>query len=146
MPIVQFENSRHRESVVALWESVFGYQSAHNRPPLVIDKKRSESDGLFFVAEDQSGAAVGSVMGGYVGHRGWIYSLAVAAHYRRTGIGLALIERVESALAERGCVKVNLQVLDGNAGVLGFYEKLGYSAEPRISMGKLLPGNIPAAD
>jgi ribosomal protein S18 acetylase RimI-like enzyme len=143
MSIVPFENSRHRESVVALWASVFGYGSARNRPALVINKKVSAQDGLFFVAEDPSGVAVGSIMGGYDGHRGWIYSLAVAPPQRGGGIGRALVARAESELAGLGCVKINLQILQGNAGVVGFYESLGYSAEPRISMGKSLSENIP---
>jgi ribosomal protein S18 acetylase RimI-like enzyme len=41
-------------------------------------------------------------------------------------------------LAERGCPKINLQVLASNAGVVEFYRKLGYRVEERISMGKIL--------
>jgi ribosomal protein S18 acetylase RimI-like enzyme len=141
--IVEYENSRHRAAVVDLWSTVFGYASARNRPSLVIDKKLGEEDGLFFVAEDRAGVVIGSVMGGYDGHRGWIYSLAVAPARQRGGIGGALMEHVEKALADRGCVKINLQILEGNAGVVAFYEKLGFVAEPRISMGKTLGGNLP---
>ena len=42
---------------------------------------------LFFVAE-MDGVVVGTVMGGYDGHRGWIYSLAVWPEFRRRGIWL----------------------------------------------------------
>ncbi len=41
-------NHNHREQVVALWEAVFGYETAHNRPGLVIDKIASD-DGLFLL-------------------------------------------------------------------------------------------------
>ena len=47
----------------------------------------------------------------------------------------------ESELQRRGCVKINLQILEGNSGVEAFYQKLGYTAEPRISMGKTLLGD-----
>ena len=48
------------------------------------------------------------------------------------------MRRVESALAERGCLKVNLQVRASNSGVIAFYEKLGFRVEEIISMGKRL--------
>jgi ribosomal protein S18 acetylase RimI-like enzyme len=45
---------------------------------------------------------------------------------------------MESALIARGCLKINLQVRTSNSGVIAFYEKLGYSVENIISMGKRL--------
>jgi ribosomal protein S18 acetylase RimI-like enzyme len=93
---------------------------------------------LFFVALI-NGIVVGTVMGGYDGHRGWIYSLAVSPETRRRGIGTALMRHAEQELARRGCPKINLQVLASNAGVVAFYQKLGYAVEERVSMGKVLP-------
>jgi ribosomal protein S18 acetylase RimI-like enzyme len=92
---------------------------------------------LFFVAR-LDGLLVGTVMSGYDGHRGWVYSLAVGSEVRRRGSGTALMQHVERELASRGCPKVNLQVLASNAATVAFYEKLGYSVEERVSMGKLL--------
>jgi ribosomal protein S18 acetylase RimI-like enzyme len=77
-------------------------------------------------------------MGGYDGHRGWVYSVAVRPQHRRRGIGRALLARLEAALIERGCLKVNLQVRASNAEVIAFYERLGYVVEERVSMGKRL--------
>jgi ribosomal protein S18 acetylase RimI-like enzyme len=77
-------------------------------------------------------------MGGYDGHRGWIYSLAVSPPARRRGIGTALMRHAERELAARGCPKVNLQVLASNSGTVEFYKKLGYVVEERVSMGRLL--------
>jgi ribosomal protein S18 acetylase RimI-like enzyme len=48
------------------------------------------------------------------------------------------MEHLERELAARGAVKINLQVLAANAGVVEFYRKLGYAVEKRVSMGKLL--------
>ena len=81
---------------------------------------------------------VGTVMGGYDGHRGWVYSLAVDDRERHRGIGSALIDKIEETLKALGCLKVNLQVAASNSGVVEFYEKLGFSVEDRISMGKRL--------
>ena len=135
--IAVFDNSRHRDQVVRLWEQVFGYQAAHNSPALVIDKKLAVADGLFFVAVVE-GVVVGTIMAGYDGHRGWIYSVAVHPDHRRQRIGTQLLSFAESQLTSRGCLKINLQIMDGNDKVQGFYEANGYAVEKRISMGKKL--------
>ncbi len=135
--IDRFEPSRDFDQVVALWREVFAYDSPHNVPALVIEKKLAQGDGLFLVARlDQS--VVGTVMAGYDGHRGWIYSLAVLPDQRRNGIGSRLVHHAEARLAERGCIKVNLQIVEGNEAAAEFYERHGYQIEPRISMGKRL--------
>ena len=123
--------------VVALWRDTLADPSPRNDPALSIRKKMEAGGDLFLVA-DVVGAVVGTVMGGYDGHRGWVYSLAVREQYRRQGIGRALLRHLEAALAERGCLKVNLQVRTDNAIVVGFYQALGYSVEERVSMGKRL--------
>ncbi|MDR3457745.1 MAG: GNAT family acetyltransferase [Verrucomicrobiae bacterium] len=142
--ITPFSEIAHREQVIALWHAVFGYEAAHNRPALVIGKKVAAADGLFFVA--LAGAeVVGTVMAGYDGHRGWIYSVAVSPAHRRRGIGSQLVRFAERALADRGCMKLNLQIMEGNESVAAFYAALGFTVEQRVSMGKRLPENIPAA-
>lgn len=142
--IKPFENASHREQVIALWLAVFGYETAHNSPNLVIDKKIAVSDGLFFVAVADV-AIVGTIMAGYDGHRGWIYSVAVHPDHRKQGIGSNLVAHAERALTERGCMKVNLQIMEGNEAVAAFYSSLGYSVEKRVSMGKRIHENIPVA-
>jgi ribosomal protein S18 acetylase RimI-like enzyme len=142
--ITPYQDASHRSQVIAIWQTVFGYETKHNTPSLVIDKKR-EVDDLFFVAVDGE-TIVGTIMCGYDGHRGWIYALAVAPSHRRQGIGSRLMARAEQALGQRGCVKINLQILEDNKSVAAFYSSLGYSVEKRVSMGKLLPENIPTTD
>lgn len=140
LQFVPYSDSLHRDQVIGLWKDVFGYEDAHNEPGLVIDKKLAVADGLFFVAT--SGATVlGTVMAGYDGHRGWIYSLAVAPAYRHAGIGTGLLKHAEDELAARGCVKINLQIIEGNKDVQAFYLSNGYRTEERISMGKRLMEN-----
>jgi len=139
--IAAFNNSAHRDQVVRLWTLVFGYEAPHNAPALVIDKKLAVADDLFFVAL-ADGAVVGTVMAGYDGHRGWIYSMAVHPDHRKRGIGSQLLSFAERRLASRGCMKINLQIMEGNEQVRAFYEANGYSVEERVSMGKKLPENI----
>jgi ribosomal protein S18 acetylase RimI-like enzyme len=142
--ITPFVNAVHRSQVVALWETVFGYEAAHNNPSLVIDKKVAVGDGLFFVAVSDN-AVVGTIMAGYDGHRGWIYSLAVSPSRRRQRIGSRLVLAAEQALIDRGCMKINLQIMAGNESVASFYLSLGFSVEKRVSMGKKILENVPAS-
>jgi ribosomal protein S18 acetylase RimI-like enzyme len=142
--ITPFVNAVHRSQVVALWETVFGYEAAHNNPSLVIDKKVAVGDGLFFVAVSNN-AVIGTIMAGYDGHRGWIYSLAVSPSHRRQRIGSRLVLAAEQALIEKGCMKINLQIMAGNESVASFYLSLGFSVEKRVSMGKQILENVPAS-
>jgi len=137
-----YRDAHHRQQVITLWTDVFGPSTGHNDPALSIDKKLAVDDGLFFVAL-VDGRVVGTTLGGYDGHRGWLYSVAVAPAFRSGGLGAALVRRAEQALAQRGCTKINLQIVGSNAGVADFYQSLGYEVEDRISMGRKVPENIP---
>jgi len=142
--ISPYSDTAHRAEVVALWEAVFGYEAAHNKPALVIEKKVAFGDEFFFVALFGD-VVIGTVMAGYDGHRGWIYSVAVSPAHRRQGVGAQLVRFAERALASKGCVKVNLQIMEGNESVAAFYGTLGFSVEKRVSMGKRIHENINAA-
>jgi ribosomal protein S18 acetylase RimI-like enzyme len=127
--------------VVALWQEAFPEYRDVTRPQrnphLSIANKMTTQPELFFVAEIDA-RVVGTVMAGYDGHRGWMYSLAVDTAYRRHGIGKRLVAHAEVALTARGCPKVNLQVLSAKQEIREFYEALGYRADAVISMGKRL--------
>lgn len=142
--ITPYNNATHRPQVIALWKTAFGYDAPHNAPGLVVDKKLDVQDDLFFVALIES-RVVGTIMAGYDGHRGWLYSVAVHPDHRHTGLGAALVCHAEKALIAKGCVKINLQIADGNERVTGFYESLGFVVEKRVSMGKLIPQNVAPA-
>jgi ribosomal protein S18 acetylase RimI-like enzyme len=122
-------------AVVALWRQVFPDDPPHNDPALNIRLKMTTQPELFFVAA-REGEVVGTVMAGYDGHRGWIYRVAVDPRHRREGVGAAMVRLAEEELRKRGAPKVNLQILKDNSAVVGFYERLGYAVEERISMGK----------
>ena len=129
------------EQVIALWSDAFPEYRDTTRPQrdprLSIANKLATQPELFFVAVDGA-RVVGTVMAGYDGHRGWMYSLAVDTALRRHGVGTRLVRQVEAVLAERGCPKVNLQVLSAKAEVRSFYERLGYRMDEVVSLGKRL--------
>ncbi|WP_213879010.1 GNAT family acetyltransferase [Pseudomonas sp. dw_358] len=143
--ITHYSDEHHRTAVMTLWKIVFGYETAHHTPSLAIDKKLAVDDGLFFVAlaDDE---VTGTVLAGYDGHRGWLYSVAVHPAHRGKGLGARLVHHAERALTQLGCMKINLQILRANEGVTAFYEALGYSTEPHISMGKKIESNIVPPD
>jgi hypothetical protein len=126
------------EFVASLWSVVFPDPAPRNVPRFVIAKKLEVQRELFFVAS-LNGTVVGTAMGGFDGHRGWLYTVAVHPELQRRGIGRALVQRVEASLLALGCPKVNLQVRTSNAAVVAFYQRLGYAVEERISMGRSLP-------
>jgi ribosomal protein S18 acetylase RimI-like enzyme len=125
--------------VIALWKDAFPEERAWNEPRTYIARKLLVQGDLFLVGE-VDGRLVATVVGGFDGVRGWVYHLAVAGESRRRGFGAAMMRALEARLASAGCPKVNLQVLAHNAGVVAFYERLGYAVEERVSMGKPLSG------
>ncbi|WP_025601279.1 GNAT family acetyltransferase [Burkholderia sp. WSM2230] len=143
-------DARDTHAVIALWQQAFPeYRDAtkpQRNPHLSIANKLATQPELFFVAVLDE-RVVGTVMGGYDGHRGWLYSLAVDESLRRHGIGSRLVAHVEEALTVRGCPKLNLQVLSAKSEVRAFYESLGYRADEVVSLGKRLGelASIPAA-
>jgi len=86
---------------------------------------------------------VGTIMAGYDGHRGWIYSVAVSPSHRKARHRISPCVACERVLTSKGAVKINLQIVEGNENVASFYSSLGYSVEKRISMGKRVSENIP---
>ncbi len=124
------------QAVVALWEAC-ELTRPWNNPERDIQRKVQVNDELFLVAE-LDGAIIGSVMGGYDGHRGWINYLAVSPDEQKKGIGKALMDAVQHRLLTLECPKINLQVRHGNDAVIAFYEAIGYTDDQCQSFGKRL--------
>lgn len=121
---------------VALWEAA-GLTRPWNDPYRDIERKLAVQRELFLVAADGE-RIVGTVMGGYDGHRGWLYYLATAGTHRGQGVGAALVAEVERLLEAMGCPKVQLMVRPDNAGARGFYDALGYEPFETWATGKRL--------
>jgi len=136
--IRKYNNKTDKNEVIGLWKNIFPAESPHNEPALSIEKKIENKDGLFFVAATTRQKIIGTIMGGYDGHRGWIYSVAVSPEYRKEKIGSLLLKKVENKLIKLGCLKINLQIVESNKEVVNFYSKNGYNIEERISLGKKL--------
>jgi ribosomal protein S18 acetylase RimI-like enzyme len=123
-------------AVVALWERC-RLTRPWNDPRKDIARKLAVQPELFLVGE-LDGAVMASAMAGYEGHRGWVNYLAVTAEHQGRGFGRMLMQKVEALLLERGCPKVNIQVRSANGSAKLFYERLGYTQDEAVSLGKRL--------
>jgi ribosomal protein S18 acetylase RimI-like enzyme len=135
MTVIQTYEHHHFEGVKALWEQVFPNDPPYNRAEAAIPAKLAVQPELFLVAVDGP-TVTGTAMAGYDGHRGWLYSVAVAPSHQRMGIGAELVRAAEARLRRMGCGKINLQVRATNDAVVALYRPLGYAVEDRISMGR----------
>jgi ribosomal protein S18 acetylase RimI-like enzyme len=123
--------------VIGLWRSC-DLIRPWNDPNKEIARKLRVNPEWFLVAA-LGEEIVGSIMIGYEGHRGWINYLAVAAPFRRHGIGAQLMQKAETILRAVGCPKINLQVRVGNESELSrFYTSLGFRLDEVVCYGKRL--------
>jgi ribosomal protein S18 acetylase RimI-like enzyme len=121
---------------VALWHEV-GLTRPWNDPDADL---RQAMDGasstVLGCVED--GLLRGTVMVGADGHRGWMYYVAVSPAAQGRGLGRQLVAAAEDWVLARGIAKVMLMVRSDNAGVLAFYDRLGYEVNQVATLGKRL--------
>ena len=129
-------------AVVALWHAA-GLTRPWNDPHADIARKRAVQPELFLVGA-LGGELVASAMAGYDGHRGSLYYFAVSPAHQRSGYGRILLAEVERRLEALGCPKLNFLVRRDNAGVLGFYQRLGYDEQSVAALGKRLIADAPS--
>ena len=125
-----------REAVIDLWrrcELIVPW----NDPEKDILRKLSVNDDLFILAEEK-GVIIASAMGGYDGHRGYIYYLAVLPEFQKKGVGSEILKKIETKLLNKGCPKINLFVRSTNLGVQAFYKKNKYKIQESQIYGKRL--------
>jgi ribosomal protein S18 acetylase RimI-like enzyme len=106
-----------------------------NNPHDDIARKVQVQPHLFLVGAFEA-QVIATIMAGYEGHRGWLNYLAVSPDYQRQGIGRRMVEEAIMRLQALGCRKVNLQIRTSNTEVITFYERLGFTLDDVISMGK----------
>ncbi|MCS0494376.1 GNAT family acetyltransferase [Ancylobacter sp. MQZ15Z-1] len=126
-------------AVVHLWRAC-GLTVPYNDPASDFRFALGKAASDVLVARLECGRVGASVMVGHDGHRGWLYYVAVDPMMQRQGVGALMVEAAEAWLRERGIVKAQLLVRETNAGVVAFYEKLGFETAPRVIMSKWLDG------
>jgi ribosomal protein S18 acetylase RimI-like enzyme len=111
--------------------------SPNSNPQADIHHKLAVQPELFLVGTLNS-TVIASGMAGYDGHRGYLYYLAVSPEHQRKGYGRAIVAHLQGILHERGCPKLNLFVSNDNVSAFAFYERLGFSRNDMVSMGRHL--------
>ena len=131
-------------SAVALWRET-GVTRPWNDPHADLRRAMDGPSSTVLAALDSADAAdegpdrlLGTAMVGHDGHRGWVYYLAVAPVARRRGLGRELMRAAEGWLCKREIPKIQLMVRRQNAGVVAFYESLGYADADVVVMGRRL--------
>ncbi|HVU26948.1 MAG TPA: GNAT family acetyltransferase [Verrucomicrobiae bacterium] len=135
MQIRPFQNS-DEAAVIELWQQCSLVRPV-NDPKKDIQRKLAVNPELFLVGL-LDGKLIATAMAGYEGHRGWINYLAVHPEFQRNGYGRQIMEAAEKLLRNLGCPKINLQVLTKNRAVIEFYQRIGFSADDVVNLGKRL--------
>lgn len=128
--------SGDEKAVIELWRKC-NLTRPQNNPKLDIERKLKVEPELFLVGLIDS-KVVAAVIGGYDGHRGWIYYLGVDPAYQRKGLGRQMMEAIEKKIHGMGCPKINLQVRTDNLKAMKFYERIGFKMDEVVGMGKRL--------
>ncbi|AKH89615.1 GNAT family acetyltransferase [Edwardsiella tarda] len=129
-------NQSDFDEVITLWERC-DLLHPWNDPETDIERKMNHDADLFLVAQ-VGGEIVGTVMGGYDGHRGSAYYLCVHPDFRGRGIANALASRLEKKLLARGCPQVRILIDADNDAAISMYEKLEYETQDVLCLGKRL--------
>jgi ribosomal protein S18 acetylase RimI-like enzyme len=124
------------DAVVEVWRRT-GLLHPNNDPGKDIRRKLQVRPDLFLVGTI-GGAVVATIMIGYEGHRGSVNYLGVLPEHRLRGYARRMIEEAERLLRLEGCPKINLNVRTANAAALSFYERVGFSPDSVVSLGKRL--------
>ena len=135
MIIRPFEDD-DRQTVIKLWRRC-GLVVAWNDPEADIDRKLRVDPELFVVGLAGS-RLVATAMGGYDGHRGSLYYLAVDAEQQGRGYGRKIADYIADLLEQRGCPKINIMVRSSNTGMIDFYHRLGFKTDEVVCLGKRL--------
>jgi ribosomal protein S18 acetylase RimI-like enzyme len=124
------------DHIIKLWHACC-LVVPQNDPQRDIFLKQQVQPELFLVGEVGS-RIVASIMAGYEGHRGWFNYLAVTPDFQRQGFGRQMVEAATVKLEALGCPKINLQIRTSNTQVIEFYQRLGFTVDHVVCMGKRL--------
>lgn len=91
----------------------------------------AEPAGCGLIAALEGEAPAGFALARLAADEAELLTIAVAAEARRRGLGLALMEALQSRLAARGARRLFLEVGAGNRAASALYRKLGFEAAGR---------------
>ena len=123
-------------TVIDLWDRC-GLLRPWNNPMQDIALARTNSTSTILVGL-VDGLPAATAMAGFDGHRGWVFYVAVDPAHRRRGLGRQIMEAAEAWLRTQGAPKLQLMIRQTNSAVIDFYERLGFTDQKVVVMGKFL--------
>ncbi|MBN2234543.1 MAG: GNAT family N-acetyltransferase [Opitutales bacterium] len=121
-------------AVMALWNQCDGIGLSEADSRESIQAYLDRNPGMSFIASAGDGAALGAILAGHDGRRGYLHHLAVHPSHRRKGIGGRLVEHALAALKEAGIGKVHLFIFNTNTSGLAFWEASGWKLRTDIAI------------
>lgn len=107
----------------------FGQYTPHREIIRTTFAMQERGEGVMLLA-DVNGFPAGQVWLDFVRkrrqRRATLWALRVFQPFQRSGLGTRLVAAAESVVAARGLPEIELGVDRDNAGVMAFYERLGY--------------------
>lgn len=82
---------------------------------------------------------IGVVMGAYDGRRGYVHHLAIDPRFQRHGYASQLLTELMHRFQANQVEKIHLFVEKTNAGVIAFYQKLGWFLRDDLEMMSIIP-------
>ena len=130
---IRVMNERDYDSVYALWMSCknMGFNNLDDSREGIAKYLRRNPATSFVAIED--GAAVGVILAGHDGRRGFIHHMAVAEDHRRQGLAARLLGCALAALKAEGIHKVALLVFNYNEAGNAFWESQGFTARSDVT-------------
>lgn len=123
--------------MLALWNAA-GLRLSPTDTPAGMRRHNAFSGRFALVLCSGDGAIIGTLLGSYDGRRGWVNHLAVHPAHQHRGYAARLIAALRQRLRSVGCEKLNLLVVQKNAQVVPFYEKLGFAVDNNLFMAQWL--------
>lgn len=121
------------EAAVGMWRQTEGVLLDVSDSPERVRRFLGSNEGLSFVAADEHGRLIGSILCGHDTRRGYIYHLAVSKGARRMGIGRSLAGSSLAALAGQGVHKCHIHVLTANQFAESFWPATGWTRREDIA-------------
>ena len=115
--------------VLVFWRAVPEVELNDSDTPEQLTKYLARNPELSPVALE-GGKIVGAVLCGHDGRRGYLNHLAVAAPYRKQGLGKALVEYCLTHLSRAEVGKCNAFVLPDNPSGQAFWRQMQFQEKP----------------
>ena len=118
------------DGLLALWRDADA-EPTHTDDAVSLRRLIAHDADALWVAEDEGGALVGSVVAAWDGWRGSINRLVVAPSHRRRGLGTDLLRHAERRLDAAGAVRSQAIVVEDAEAAAGFWEASGWERQER---------------